>query len=234
MTVDEKKRKIIDNSGHFDNRLVKKLAEGVYLVKPDDINKLRKALSMSGIDHVPAVEGNIITAASGKTVYSDSFENDAETMKRCLPLLKPVFGGGGYSLCSEININDFNDRIESLNFTAEQKKVIKERIERKIILFSSQITEGSARYEKNEAKGLDYNGKIRIAEQSLESRGYLLEIVERKEGEQITSLVKPENLDKSQKDVVLEGILLPDEEKVSIKIGKASVVKKIKTSLFMK
>ena len=234
MTVSEKKRKIIDNSGQFDKSLVRKLAEGVYLVKPENLDKLRKALSMSGIDHLPAVEGNITSLETSGTFNVESLESDAEKVAHCLPLAKPVYGEENYPDCSEININDFNDKIDSLNFTAEQKKVISERIERKIILFPSQITEGSARYEKNEAKGLDYNGKIRLAEQSLESRGYLLEIVERKDDEQVTSLVKPENLDKSTKDVMLEGILLPDEEKVVIKISKASVVKKIKTSLFMK
>ena len=234
MTVSEKKRKIIDNSGQFDENLLRKLADGVYLVKPENLDKLKKALSMSGIDHLAAVEGDIVGSETARTFNADSFASDLEKIKHCRPLLKPVFGKDDYTSYSEININDFSDKIESLNFTAEQKKVIKERIERKIILFPSQITEGSARYEKNEAKGLDYNGKIRLAEQALESRGYLLEIVERKDDEQITSLVKPENLDKSGKDVLLEGILLPDEEKISIKIGKAGVVKKIKTSLFMK
>ena len=234
MTVDEKKRKIIDNSGQFDNTLIKKLGDGVYIVKPENLDKLKKALSLSGIDHIPAVEGSIITAPSAVSVYTESFDYDAEKLKSCTALLKPVFREHDYPDYVEININEFNDKIDSLSFTAEQKKVIKERIERKILLFPSQITSGSARYEKNEAKGLDYNGKIRLAEQALESRGYLLEIVERKNDEQVTSLVKPEHLDKSGKDVVLEGFLLPFEEQVSIKIGKAGRVKKIKTSLFMK
>ncbi len=56
MTVDEKKRKIIDNSGQFDNTLIKKLGDGVYIVKPENLDKLKKALSISGIDHIPAVE----------------------------------------------------------------------------------------------------------------------------------------------------------------------------------
>ena len=234
MTVDEKKRKIIDNSGQFDNTLIKKLGDGVYIVKPENLDKLKKALSLSGIDHIPAVEGSIITAPSAVSVYTESFDYDAEKLKSCTALLKPVFREHDYPDYVEININEFNDKIDSLSFTAEQKNVIKERIERKILLFPSQITSGSARYEKNEAKGLDYNGKIRLAEQALESRGYLLEIVERKNDEQVTSLVKPEHLDKSGKDVVLEGFLLPFEEQVSIKIGKAGRVKKIKTSLFMK
>ncbi len=234
MTVDEKKRKIIDNSGQFDESLVRKLSEGVYLVMPENLDKLRKSLSLSGIDHVPAVEGSLISADSGRPVYRESFINDIEKVNPCFSLLKPEFGKGDYPDYIEININEFSDQIEKLNFTAEQKKIIKERIERKIILFSSQITAGSARYEKNEAKGLDYGGKIRLAEQAIESRGYLLEIVERKNDEQVTSLVKPESIDKSEKDVLLEGILLPDEERVSIKIGKAGRVKKIKTSLFMK
>jgi len=234
LTADVKKRKIIDNSGHFKENLVRKLGDGVYLVKPENLGKLKKALFISGIEHIPVVEGGQINSGSVESLSVNSFVRDSGMLKPCVPAGRFEFSGSSFVDCPEININEFNDHIESTGFTAEQKKIIKERIERKIILFPSQITKGSARFEKNEAKGLDYSGKIRLAEQALENRGYLLEIVERKGDEQVTSLVKPESIDKSGKDVCLEGIILPDEEKVSIRIGKASIVKKIKTSLFMK
>ncbi len=234
MTVDEKKRKIIDNSGQFDEDLVKKLADGVYLVKPENLEKLKKALFMSGVEHFPSFEAGELYHGRVKTGYLYSFENDVENFRQCRILAKPDFCERSFPDSCETDVDSFMERIKSLSFTEEQIKNITERIERKILLFPQQITEGSARYEKNEAKGLDYSGKIRLAEQAIESRGYLLEIVERKNDELVTSLVKPEFLDKSDKDVVLEGIILPDEERVSIRIGKASLVKKIKTSLFMK
>lgn len=235
LTADEKKRKIIDNSGQFNENLVHKLGDGIYLVKSENLEKLKKALFLSGIEHIPSVEG-AVSRASGKSSgpAENCYKKDVEKMIPCIPLKKYNFLKKDFLEIIDIETSEFDERIAQPGFTAEQKQLLKERIKRKIILFPGQITLGSAKYEKSEAKGLDYSGKIRLAEQAIDNKGYLLEILERKGDEAITSLIKPESLDKSGKNVILEGVALPDENRISILIGKASIVKKIKTSLFMK
>ena len=234
LTADEKKRKIIDNSPYLCDRILKKLGEGIYLVNPGNIENLKKTLRSSGIENVPPFEEHLSESFSDRSFNNNRYENDIAGLKNFKALENLFFRSVQYPETVDIDMDLFERRIEDLNFTSEQKKIIKRRILRKIILLPEQITQGSARYEKNEAKGLDYMGKLRIAEQALENQGYLLEIVERKSDIPVTSLVKPEAINKSGKDVILEGLALPDEEPVKIFIRKASLVKKIKTSLFMK
>ena len=240
LTADEKKRNIIDKSGHFSESLCKKLGEGVYLVNPKNVDALLEAFQRAGIENLPSPSLRIIKNGA------DNVEEDPAAMAgyreaasniEDYELINLYYSGSSSTIPENVKpyFPEIMEQLEKISFSSEQKEIITDRIERRIILFPAQISRGISRYEKTEAKGLDYNGKIRIAEQVTEHKGYLAEIIETSQaGESVKRLVKPDSIEKDGNVYYLKGFCLPDESEVKICISKISLIRKIKTSLFMK
>lgn len=92
---------------------------------------------------------------------------------------------------------------------------------------------GIGEKEKNEAKGLDYTGKVRLIERALSESNALLELVERtRGGSPRRVLMKPEDLRKTGTDLLLLGRSLPEEEMVTVTVRRISLVRKLKSSLY--
>lgn len=237
-TVDERKSNIIDNSGSFTENVCKKLAEGVYLVDRKNIPALFDGFKKAGIENIPSME--TILSSCGEIIEKKEelldFKADTVPFKVFHPLRLDYSKG----ICEIPKFADFDTlaikkKIEKLGFNSAQKDILESRLERKLILFPEQISKGNTRYEKIEARGLDYNGKVRIAEEIAGKSGYLAEIVENSaDGTFIKRLIKPEKVEKDGKNCFLKGILPQDDSEVSICISKISLIRKIRTSLFVK
>jgi hypothetical protein len=107
------------------------------------------------------------------------------------------------------------------------------RIRKKLILFPEQVRRGMAPREKNEARGIDYSGKVRLIEQALHSGTELLEIIERTTiGDPEKRLIKPEGLDQKSTDLELIGVELPSGREHRIRVRKIALLKKLKGSLY--
>ncbi|MDX9801077.1 MAG: hypothetical protein RBT69_07065 [Spirochaetia bacterium] len=239
LVADEKKRNIIDNSGHFSSNLCKKLADGVYLVNQKNIPALFESFKKAGIDNLPTPDSLVpgyVEFDEKKVLEPEALMDDVQALQNMKAL--DLDYTKQYHPVPEFvdpDSEEIRKKIENSKFNAEQKEVISERVERKLILFPEQISKGIARYERTEAKGLDYNGKVRIAEQIAGSTGFLAEIIETTpEGEFVKRLIKPEKLEKDGTTYILKGVLLQDDSEVSINISKISLIRKIRTSLFVK
>ena len=237
LLADEKKSNIIDNSGYFSSGLCKKLSEGtgVYLINEKNMPALLEAFNKAGVDSISLPQSLItdsVETTSAKTPVQ-SFKEDLGTMKY-IDGFELDYDKITYPVPEKIE-TDFSaikEKIESSNFTAAQKEVVFDRLERKLILSPEQVRKGSARIEKIEATGLDYNGKVRIAEDVVGNSGYLAEVVENnQEGEPVKRLIKAEKIEKEGKNYYLKGSLLLDDSKVTISISKISLIRKIRTSL---
>jgi len=239
LVADEKKRNIIDNSGHFSSNLCRKLAEGVYLVNQKNIPALFEAFRKSGIDNLPSPDSLVpgyVENDEKKACQPEPLADDVLALQN-ITALELDYSKTFYPVPESVDpdSDEIRKKIEDSKLNSEQKEVISERVERKLILFPEQISKGIARYEKTEAKGLDYNGKVRIAEQIAGSRGFLAEIIETgPEGELVKKLIKPDKLEKDGNNYYLKGVLLQDDSEVSISISKVSLIRKIRTSLFVK
>ena len=118
-----------------------------------------------------------------------------------------------------------------MDMDEDSRDALRSRIERRIILSPSQLVPDSVRAEKVEARGMDFLGKIKIAEYAL-AVGSLLEIETDSGSEGSAILGRPESMEKRTGDVILTLIREPDgiEEKVSL--GKALLVRRIRGSIF--
>lgn len=122
--------------------------------------------------------------------------------------------------------------LDAKGLPKDQRDELASRIDRRVVLSEAQLVGAAVRYEKLEAKGLDYVGKVRVAEQAL-AAGSLVEIFWRgPKGEPCRALGSPLALEKGggEVELVLEGA--PRGERIRVAVGKISLLRRIKRSIF--
>jgi hypothetical protein len=131
----------------------------------------------------------------------------------------------------------FRASLGKLSLTKGERDELAARIERRLILNESQLAGVSVRYEKLEARGLDYVGKTSIAKQAIASK-QLIEITwSNPDGAMIRVIGTPEALEKSGGETLLvlnpvpQGTLVPGEL-IRLPLGKIGLLRRIKQSIF--
>jgi len=110
-----------------------------------------------------------------------------------------------------------------------------ERIRKKVILQPVQLKAGIVQKDIREAKGLDYNGKIRLIETAVSSGHEYLEISWfTPEDDLQTDKIIPRHLSKEETDLILSGPYLSDPggTPFRIRVRKISHIKRKKLSFF--
>ena len=116
--------------------------------------------------------------------------------------------------------------LEKMTLTPEQKEGLLERIEHKIILSPVQLRASSVKFERIEAGGMDFSGKLHIIEGSISNNS----MVELHFDNGILVGV-PISVSKTEADanVLLE--VMPEHEQKLLSIGQAKFVKRIRGSV---
>jgi hypothetical protein len=112
---------------------------------------------------------------------------------------------------------------------AEEKDELTARINRRLVLCEAQLKDAVVRYEKLEARGLDYPGKIMIAKQAITRRSPV-EVIWPGRQKQESVIGIPKTLEKTDGESVLIIETLGDT--VRIPLGKISLLRRIKKSIF--
>lgn len=100
------------------------------------------------------------------------------------------------------------------------------------MLTADQLTHPLGRGERFEAKGLDYGGKLRLAELAVASAADLLEVVYRGgDGQTAIKLVRPVRLEKQAGEALLHAEEFESRRPFQAWISRLSQVRKIKGSL---
>ena len=133
---------------------------------------------------------------------------------------------------SKVKKHDISDKllkkIEAMDITQEQKDILNDRVHRKLILSEDQLEGGGIRYELMEARGIDYNRKVRLCQHVMEVGGAFLELTLGTEG---TLLVNPLQLKKSGNDMLLIGDEVPGGGTVQVPLRQVRYMRKLRTSL---
>jgi hypothetical protein len=126
----------------------------------------------------------------------------------------------------------FRSALEKLSLTKAERDELAARIERRLILNESQLAGVSVRYEKLEARGLDYVGKTSIAKQAIASK-QLIEIMwSNQDGEVNRVIGIPEAMEKSGGETLLVLNPVPPGGVIRLPLGKISLLRRIKQSIF--
>lgn len=203
--------------------IVEEVAEGIFLLNISDDSTAHLIMERSGLDFVGRIhcaeeKKEILSFMSlRKSIYSIADANDN-------------IGNAPFKLISSIEQNKFIDDLKaevlSMNIPLEQKEGLLDRIERRIIVNASQLNGNTVRFERLEATGMDYQGKLHIISESIQAKN-LLEI--RMEDEPVI-IGMPVSLMKHENDADLE-ISMEDDSSRIIAVGKIAYLKKLKKNL---
>ena len=239
------------------------LVPGVYLLSSGDRTEAARALRKAGVDIIaqpPTVPGTesgrgISTGhfrdffprldSAGKTgpLSSLSFhDRDKEgTGEKTSPAGRvkadsaktdPAKADPAYSIKQK-----YRQLLEKKQLTKQERDELEARIERRLVLSEAQLERTSLRYEKLEARGIDYAGKSAIAKQAIDA-GSLLDVSWTGPGGEIRRVLgTPSALEKKDGEsiLVLKTPVPGDavsRETVRIPLGKISLLRRIKQSIF--
>jgi hypothetical protein len=202
------------------------LAPGVYLLSGSP-EEAEEALYNAGVD---------IVARPGDE------NRPGLSLAEAFPLPGPVPGGIAVPLsrsAAEYRADRaaalkerFRTALTGLTLTKQEREELDNRIERRLIVSETQFRDVSLRYEKLEARSLDYVGKTGIARQAMAS-GSLLEISWNVPGSGEQKILgTPENFEKKGGEMILTLRPRDGADSVKLPLGKISLLRRIKQSIF--
>ena len=214
--VDQRFSKLLDSNSLFKKYLKEKLSEGLYLISDEDFPEAMKV--------VEGVSGQSLALPpekKGSGVLLPAESNSG--FKRFQNYEKPAAKGKKHNISAKLL-----KKIEILDITQEQKEILSDRVHRKLILSEQQLEGSGVRYELMEARGIDYNRKVRLCQHVMETGGAFLELTL---GAEETLLIKPIQLKKSGNDMLVIGDQIPDGVPVQVPLRKVHYMRKVRTSL---
>ena len=214
--VDKRFSNLLDNNSTFRKYVNEKLGDGLYLISEDE--------APDAIKVVENISGQSLALPLEKAT-SDLLEtSEKEYDLRQFQDYEPP--------ASKVKKHDISDKllkkIEAMDITQEQKDILNDRVHRKLILSEDQLEGGGIRYELMEARGIDYNRKVRLCQHVMEVGGAFLELTLGTEG---TLLVNPLQLKKSGNDMLLIGDEVPGGGTVQVPLRQVRYMRKLRTSL---
>ena len=203
--------------------IVEEIAEGIFLLNFSNDDESRAVMEKSGLDFV----GKIHETETKLDVLSFM-----RLRKNTSSLMEDSYciSDSPYKLCSSIEqnkiVDDLKNQVLQMDIPLEQKEGLLDRVERRIVVNPEQLRGSSVRFECLEAGGMDYQGKVRIIEDAIQSK-ILLEIHIEDED---TFVGMPVMLTKHENDADVE-LSFEDDSSRIVTVGKISYLKKIKKPL---
>jgi hypothetical protein len=224
------------------------LAPGVYLLSSSDRTEAIKALKKAGVDIIAQPPGPAFTSYT-QSKYLSAFpflrfngegENAAPSAGGNRPVRKTIAASrrkeepASQSEAGAV-LDNFLRILEKMKLTKQEKEELRARIERRLVLSEAQLAGTYLRYEKLEARGLDYAGKSLIAKQAM-AAGSLVEVSwPGAEGKINRAIGRVQALEKKEGESIL---VMKDTEYeepgdfFKIPLGKISLLRRIKQSIF--
>jgi hypothetical protein len=228
----------------------RELAPGFYWLLPGA--QTEEALRKAGVDvflHSPGSEGGDALAGEKGKTKEKGLARRAPGAHKLFPSLEEralpetddgenreapdTAGGDAADGDAEALKARFRQALADCSLSAAERKELAARIERRLVLTESQLSAGSVRAEKLEARGLDYVGKASIARQAISTHSPLEVVWSSAEEGERRILALPLALEKSGGESIL---VMEDSPKAGntnrIPLGKISLLRRVKKSVF--
>ena len=230
LAVDEDRRHLVEHTEHFAHAVVHRFAPGVWLVREDLLAAWSRELEQKGLPALPAV-----TSADGSGDWGRPWSFTGWTLEDDPELGEPAWPSPlapPPSVDRSGRIQGLLNKLDSLPFAADEKEEWRARILRRVVLTEDQLLHPLGRGERAEARGLDYGGKVRLAELATASDTDLLEVAYRdQDGRPASLLVRPLRLEKQGSEVLLHAEDFETRQPFQAWVSRLSQVRKIKGSL---
>ena len=220
LKVDKEKRAIIESSSQLKPYLLAVLAEGVYLFNFVDDEEAAEILKKSGLEYIGAVKTSKIVRRPLPFSALRSGENllIKEPEREALPKNE-----------RDNLLRSFYAELENKRLPEEQADGLRSRIRRKIIVNANQLRGESVRFERIEAGGMDFLGKVHVIDHAI-STNSMIEISFDEESERIVGT--PIGIEKSEGDALLKLCVEPDKKVRVVSVSRAGFIKRIRGAIF--
>lgn len=232
LKVSEKNAAIIEKNPAVAPFISAKLGEGIYLLSAENDEEATELVQKSGLDFI----GKIKTAEKiAQTISFPEFAVHQPIDEIASPPASRVARNDeeNFPANEEERKNHFYEMrsaLEKLNsqnpMSPEQKEGLLQRIEHKIILTPEQLRPTSVRFERIEATGMDYSGKLHIIEGSV-TNNTLVEL----HYDSGIIIGKPLSVTKTESDANVLMEVLPDHSQKLLSVAQAKFVKRIRGSV---
>ena len=231
LKVNEKSARVVENSPGIAPYIQAKLADGIYVMNiplDDDAEKFIRScgLDFMGTVRTPKRTDDVIdfpVLRSGRNVLAGRFV--PEEQMDC----------GAEKTEDGAKIKEgFYKKLDELELTEQQRECLAMRIERNVIVTEEQLKPETVRLEILEIDGMNYAGKLRLIENTIDS-GDSIELTIPADNDPSRLLVylgKPLMISKHTNDALVRMQLEPDNEIRFFSVSRANKVKIIKTSVF--
>lgn len=217
-----------------------KLAPGIFLLDFITRKEAMTVIADSGLSFIGSIKdihGEEDISPLPRVFYTDLKDSGKEPGQGPIEkteinsISKNTLTGEGITLPNEGDASTFveklNKIVDKMNLSVEQTEELKSRIQRRIIVNESQLKADSVRPDKNEASGMDYLGKIHVAEHAIASES-LLNLV----CDGVSYLIQPLRIEKQAGDAILKALLQPEGTEKYFQIGRVQYLKRIRGSVF--
>lgn len=204
LCIEESRIAVVEQNPQFKKLCKKKLANGVYLMNSQSRSFVAENLKSSGIEVFDPPESsgkNNFSGAFSKQKNDTSIlerRNISERSETCFfssklmpsillfenleksnEVYKETLVENNFSEGKILSNEELLQELNTLEISEDIKTALNARINRNVILFSSQLDSRSVRFQKLEANAMDFSGKLRlikyaISEQSKLEITYLL------------------------------------------------------------
>ncbi|MCL2185476.1 MAG: hypothetical protein FWB86_06455 [Treponema sp.] len=243
--------------------IIETLAPGLYLLDESSNENAAEALRNAGIDIIAQLKQRkqktvFIRNNEANSLFTSSFKNFPSPS---IISIKDIFltdetanttGTAKASGAAKTAGAEFHAILKKLPISDSERKELSARIDRRLVVCEMQLKETDIRYEKIEARHMDYSGKQNIAKQAIIQKSPVEIIWPRKndtsgaakqeagsktDEEKIFGI--PKALEKEGNELFL--IVVPDgendgkqKELLRIPLAKISLLRRIKKSIFEK
>jgi len=234
LRIDTGRKHLVEHNEALNDYMLEVLGEGTYLFRDDAPETLLQLLSEAGVDPLPPIgpQPNRHTFEHPGSDRSGDFPpvEAEETLELNIDQTLPKLQSDELHKERE----QLMQRIDSLSVDQSTREALERLVQRKVIIFSSQIRSDLQSQKMSEARGIDYAGKVRVVEETMNSNWDVLEVVERDaQGEPIRHLLRPVKLQKMGNDLLLIGREFPEMEEVQLRVRKLSYVRRWRNSLII-
>ena len=231
LKVNEKSARVVENSPGIAPYIQAKLADGIYVMNiplDDDAEKFIRScgLDFMGTVRTPKRTDDAIdfpVLRSGRNVLAGRFV--PEEQMDC----------GAEKTEDGAKIKEgFYKKLDELELTEQQRECLAMRIERNVIVTEEQLKPETVRLEILEIDGMNYAGKLRLIENTIDS-GDSIELtvpVDNDSSRLLVYLGKPLMISKHTNDALVRMQLEPDNEIRFFSVSRVNKVKIIRTSVF--
>jgi len=218
----------------FSSLIVETLAPGIYLLGENAMRNAQEALKRAGIDifaqrnELPlekkeslALGLNYFHSFTSLVSQKNDIASEVSNMEEVSQSLRTA-------RYNEIK-DKFRAALDKIQLSETEKTELNARIDRKLVLCETQLKNACVRYEKLEARHMDYAGKQNIVKQAISQRSPV-EVVWSIKGKETKSYGIPKVLEKNGNDL----ILVMEDMQQRIPLAKISLLRRIKKSIFEK